>query len=326
MPSPYDPVENVAYTLEPTGGLSGNKKYLSTRGDGSLVDLWSQVDPQAPKRQHWLFVRRPEKGDNIYEIHVAGNVTPKAKNFLSCNGSGKTVDLWTSEDGSGRQLWKLARSDEGWFTIEVFGGVGGSRKFLSCRDDGGLVDLWDSEDGSGRQQWLLVPEDLELIKLEMDQTRTGSIATPGYIDHVTLFNPGDTTQSMTAHFTKRAQETSNFQQEYGIGIKYGEETKVKVGVAEESISFEVSMSAKWTYGKSQTEEDSRTYDFPIVVPPKTKMVATVMVATTKADVPYVATGRSATTGQEVKIRGTWKGVLLGDVSVEYKPVPLTEPA
>jgi len=81
------------------------------------------------------------------------------RSLLSCSADGRTVDLWSEVDNSGRQVWQivLASGHTDVFNIVVSGGVSSNRKFLSCSSDGGIVDLWDHDDGSGRQQWLFVP-------------------------------------------------------------------------------------------------------------------------------------------------------------------------
>lgn len=86
-------------------------------------------------------------------IVIAGG-TDDGKVYLSCCANGK-VDLYTKDDGSGRQLWKLEPSDDmSYYHITVHGGTDSGKKYLSCTA-GGLVDLYSRDDGSGRQQWLL---------------------------------------------------------------------------------------------------------------------------------------------------------------------------
>ena len=79
--------------------------------------------------------------------------------LLSCTADGQTVDLFSEDDGSGRQDWEVVllpgRTDV--YNIIVSGGVSTDRKFLSCSRDGTTVDLWHEDDGSGRQQWVFLP-------------------------------------------------------------------------------------------------------------------------------------------------------------------------
>lgn len=75
--------------------------------------------------------------------------------LLSCNTDGSVVDLWSSDDGSGRQRWQFVpvEGEDNLYNIIVSDGVASDRKYLSCTMDGAKVDLWSEDDGSGRQRW-----------------------------------------------------------------------------------------------------------------------------------------------------------------------------
>lgn len=85
--------------------------------------------------------------------------------FLSCTPDGVKVDLWTVDDGSGRQQWILEKANrslldnipdvEPVYHIIISGGVNSDRRYLSCTPDGLTVDLWHGDNQSGRQQWSL---------------------------------------------------------------------------------------------------------------------------------------------------------------------------
>jgi hypothetical protein len=93
------------YNITVEGGVSGNKKYLSTTGNGDNVDLWDKDDGSG--RQRWLFV--PVKDSptcNTFNVKVSAGVSG-SRLFLSCTGSGDNVDLWSEDDGSGRQRWQV---------------------------------------------------------------------------------------------------------------------------------------------------------------------------------------------------------------------------
>jgi hypothetical protein len=81
------------------------------------------------------------------------------RSLLSCTRDGTRVDLFNTDDESGRQQWTFSPV-EGYpeeYNIIVSGGVTGDRKFLSCTPDGGEVNLWREDDGSGRQRWKFLP-------------------------------------------------------------------------------------------------------------------------------------------------------------------------
>lgn len=81
------------------------------------------------------------------------------RNLLSCTDDGTVVNLWSGDDGSGRQKWQFKRV-EGYndvYNIRIFNGVYSSRTYLSATPDGNSVDLWPEDDGSGRQRWKVIP-------------------------------------------------------------------------------------------------------------------------------------------------------------------------
>jgi outer membrane protein assembly factor BamB len=80
------------------------------------------------------------------------------RSLLSCTADG-AVNLWITDDGSGRQKWNFTyvQGSQEQFNIIVSGGTNPGKMYLSCNDDGTVVDLWSTDDGSGRQRWRLVP-------------------------------------------------------------------------------------------------------------------------------------------------------------------------
>lgn len=79
------------------------------------------------------------------------------RSLLSTSKDGTVVDLWNSDDGSGRQKWdiSLVAGFTDVYNIKVSGGTTDGRVYLSCTKDGSKVDLWTKDDGSGRQRWQL---------------------------------------------------------------------------------------------------------------------------------------------------------------------------
>jgi hypothetical protein len=98
------PGHTDVYYIKVSNG-SGDPKFLSCAQDGSGVDLWNVDDNSG--RQRWQFV--PVKDSTIcsyYNINVDAGVSG-GRTLLSCTPDGSTVDLWTTDDGSGRQRWQL---------------------------------------------------------------------------------------------------------------------------------------------------------------------------------------------------------------------------
>lgn len=79
------------------------------------------------------------------------------RSLLSCTSAGK-VDLFSTDDGSGRQRWYIVpvTGFPEVYNIKVQGGTDPGKTFLSCTADGEKVDLFSHDDGSGRQRWRFV--------------------------------------------------------------------------------------------------------------------------------------------------------------------------
>lgn len=144
------PGRGTSYHIKPYGGTDRYENFLSCSSDGK-VDLFG-ADDGSGRQQWYLIPVGQEENDHVYQIHIAGGTGAGAK-MLSCSSEG-TVDLWSRDDGSGRQRWSVRDSGHGWHHIHVNGGTDPGGDFLSCRADG-YVDLFHMDDGSGRQRWVL---------------------------------------------------------------------------------------------------------------------------------------------------------------------------
>lgn len=99
------PGRTDVYHIFVVGGVSGDRRYLSCTSDGTKVDLFARDDDSG--RQRWRFV--PVSGSGIpsyYNIRVDAGVT-NGRVLLSCTPDGAVVDLWHTDDPSGRQRWQV---------------------------------------------------------------------------------------------------------------------------------------------------------------------------------------------------------------------------
>lgn len=92
------------FNIKVSGGNSTDRVFLSCGGDGVTVDLWNVDDGSG--RQRWQFIPISSNIPSYYQIKVVGGVEG-GRVFLSCSPDGTRVDLWTEDDGSGRQRWQL---------------------------------------------------------------------------------------------------------------------------------------------------------------------------------------------------------------------------
>lgn len=138
--------------IQIAGGVTDNRKYLSSASDGAMLDLWSA--DTSSQRQRWFI--RPIPGSNYYSIKVLGGVTPDDRIFLSSSTDGSTIDLWGASTGC--QHWGITPVSgfAGEFHIRseptcISGALAGG--FLSAHIDGSAVNVYSQDDGSGRQRW-----------------------------------------------------------------------------------------------------------------------------------------------------------------------------
>lgn len=141
-------VGNSAHAQVPTsgsiqvfGGVTGDRVYLSTNDDGTVVDLWGAVG----ERQTWQFKKAAE---DSYYIIVSGGVTGDRK-YLDCSPNGTEVYLSTEEEKSPRKMWEIVdRGDWGYAIFNKARDV-----CLSSNEDGTVVELAGLPDESERQRW-----------------------------------------------------------------------------------------------------------------------------------------------------------------------------
>ncbi|MEM7037676.1 MAG: ETX/MTX2 family pore-forming toxin, partial [Bacteroidota bacterium] len=261
-------------------------------------------------RQKWVFQK---VGDNLFNIQVSAGVDGNKK-YLSCTPDGR-MDIYEIDDQVGRQRWLLEALPDGTFHIKVSDGMNAGLAYLSCTADGGLVDVYSQDDGTGRQRWRLIPEDIEIEEIEWDLDKAICVPKPDHVCRQEVGNNSEVEQSSKFTFSKKASETSSFQREHGFtfGVKVKKQWG-KPGIVSGSLEVSLSTSHNFKYGQSQTEVDTRTYEMPVKVPPRSRVVAKATVTMIKMDVPYTAWGYSPTTGEKVKCSGVWTGVSAGELN------------
>ncbi|CAM0136248.1 unnamed protein product [Umbelopsis sp. WA50703] len=156
--TPPTPISSGTYEVTIGGGRSGCNQYLSSASCGSdLVDMYSADDGSG--RQRWTFNLLSGK-TNVYNIEVSGGRSG-CNTFLSSASCGSNlVDLYSEDDGSGRQEWLVVPVPgvSNQYNIMVNGGRATCNLYLStadCTNSSNLVDLYNLDDGSGRQRWAL---------------------------------------------------------------------------------------------------------------------------------------------------------------------------
>lgn len=91
-----------------------------------------------------------------YNLQVLRGLS-SARSLLSCRPDGSVVDLWNTDDDSGRQQWVLTEIGGGdLYTIAVRTGTAQGKSYLGVAS-ATSVGLFPSDDGSGNQRWVLTP-------------------------------------------------------------------------------------------------------------------------------------------------------------------------
>lgn len=152
-PSPLPAFPPGPINIRVGGGTTHGRVFLSCTSTGDKVDLYTHDDNSG--RQRWIISPAIYHGSTpCHNIFIAGGVNGERR-FLSVTGDGVKVDLWTQDDGSGRQRW-IIEQQGGFVHILSAGGVHPpQRRFLSVPSEGTKCDLYDHDDGSGHQRWLL---------------------------------------------------------------------------------------------------------------------------------------------------------------------------
>lgn len=149
LPTPAGsfPVGNTIYLIKgaPPSEIPGATA-LTSNLDGTAVAL-------SGNDATWQF---EQTSPNVYHIKCTWNI-PRGP-FLSCHfdGSG-IVDLFNTDDNSGRQKWQVTRFPDSTFTIAVSGGVGGGRN-LYAYDSLGVKLAPTDDPNSPQQRWRIEPK------------------------------------------------------------------------------------------------------------------------------------------------------------------------
>lgn len=175
------------------------------------------------------------------------------------------------------------------------------------------------------QQFNIVPNDvfkLESIEYINDATATLS-QIPDFTTTWTYTNGTSVQQSITTSFGQKATKTSSFTNQSTITTKISTEIKASVPFfASGKISTEIGGSLQHTYGKSESTEDTRNYDIPLLIPANSRVTASATVTRYNMNVNYIATLRGQNTNKIIKVGGVWSGVDCTDIVVNTQQTNL----
>ncbi|WDF54366.1 ETX/MTX2 family pore-forming toxin [Mucilaginibacter sp. KACC 22063] len=307
-----------------------SKNTLQSQGKGKEVILAPYSSTNGNQLFHLRFL--PASTGIPYLIYSANEEMPIGAGSYASNPN-KYV-LYTQAAGSTSLFgfsWDFAANatnDAYYFINQDILGSGGSSPwdvfnyYLDATN--GAIGFARPSNGIA-QQFNIVPNDifkLESIEYINDATATLS-QIPDFSTTWTYTNGTSVQQSITTSFGQKASKTSNFTNQSTFTTKVSTEIKASVPfIASGKISTEIGGSISHTYGQSETSEDTRNYDIPLLIPANTRVTATATVTRYNMNVNYIATLRGQNTSKVIKVRGVWSGVDCTDIVVNTQQTNL----
>ncbi|KAL0572240.1 hypothetical protein V5O48_009722 [Marasmius crinis-equi] len=168
-------------------------------------------------------------------------------------------------------------------------------------------------------------EDMQIDKVEyaLDEGRIIR-QVPVILADKVLPNKTSATQTLTLEVNERVMHTSEFRYEFGINFKVGVQFKAGIPFVGEKgdLSFGLSSSSKWTWGKSDSTEKAWRVTFTVVAPPGKTVYATAVVSHGELEVPYTIFVSSKSTGVKTETKGIWRGV--SSWNLRYSPLEVDD--
>jgi len=270
-------------------------RYLCGNQDGYVS--WISGDDQKDDTL-WAF-HRLEDG-RFHIINVAGGAD--GKSYMTSTIQGAQIWLWDICDLS---KWTIEKLSNGLYNIRIPSGIKSNTSYLGCEGDGTKASTSYCRllhtNCLASELKLDVP--LISVSFKLDEGKVLS-NTPAVVAQSTLPNTTSVEQSMSFSVTKSITEESTFEKSAGVSLTVG--TSFDCGipfVSNGSVSMELTASASWTWGETNSTSQEVQATFPVVVPPNKQVVAKAVLTKSKLTVPYVLTFGDGSTET-----GTWFGV------------------
>ena len=168
-------------------------------------------------------------------------------------------------------------------------------------------------------RWEFTPADIfEIESISYYQMPGDYISlAPDFVSDIIVENKTSLEQSMTANFAQKATIQSKFSETEGFSVT------VKTGVGVNlckifngSLDMTTVSSTNSSFENSETKEDSRSYSFPVKVPPFKKVKARVVVQRYNANISYRAVFKGIKTGKRLTLTGKWEGVTASTITYQ----------
>lgn len=152
-------------------------------------------------------------------------------------------------------------------------------------------------------------DDFVITEMQLSQYGNSNVIDlPDFVIKEVYNNNGSVQQQMSTKITKRAQNSSNFNRKTSLTTNVTSSVKVGAFFVDSKITMSVGASQDWTYGESETINDDREYNFPLVIAPYKRVEVSIFVSRKQANINYRAKMRGINTGYEIWEEGTWENV------------------
>jgi hypothetical protein len=115
-------------------------------------------------------------------------------------------------------------------------------------------------------------------------------------------------QTQATKATQKAQNVSSFNRKTSLSTNVSAGIKVGAFFTSSNIQVSVGANHEWSYGESETKNDEREYNFPLIIPPYSRVEVTIMVTRKQANINYRAKLQGINTGYQIWEEGTWTNI------------------
>ncbi len=314
---PIDQIEGIpVYLVLPAGVAANDDRFLTAHSKNGSVLLFYWEAAQGG-RQKWLIDKGiPSPGEApSYRIRAVQGDS-KGRNILvggtAISDTQLQLGLQSNPHQSTSYRWSIMGNNRYTFRYLFFYYLQGIQY---NNNSVGLINAYSPT--NNMCFWEVRPvENFTLKTLTYTlEANDNLVPAPNFMEEVNVYNGTAITQSMTASFTRKASETSHFSKTNGLSVTLSTTAKVGVPILiNGQLTVSTTTSQSWTFGTSETQEDTRNYSFPLMVSPHSSFKARVTVAMYNASATYIATYVGQTTGRELILTGKWEGIKAGNVS------------
>ena len=327
----------------------GTATYLSlNQVDGPTSDV-NFLKPRVTKEdtgnglQQWVLHKlTPQEegvtsfeGHNLYIMSMVGQfIQPELKNYQWLDFTNECINGRYSTGYDRNYLYSfMIEPVKNFFNLYYIIGVRPTGRFdlpleahrrlyATEATEGSLVKVYYT-DGIRDElfRWEFTPADIfEIESISYYQMPEDYISlAPDFISDIIVENETSLEQSMTANFTQKATIQSRFSKTDGFSVTVKAGASINIcEILNAGVDVTTVSSTTASFENSETLEDSRSYSFPVRVPPFKKVKACVVVQRYNANISYRAVFKGTRTGRRLTLTGKWEGVTASTIT--YKLV------